>query len=134
MFTAITPPFHPNHRARWVGYLIRQERQRKEKTQGNLARELGFSISTISNIESGLAYANVQRTSCVLHQLGVSPYSIIESIAAQQRIHVMLRSDPQIRAALSSMKHRAWHQSKPSYQPVVADKAYDTPDQSRGSS
>ena len=114
---------------KWVGYIIRRERQRRSMTQSFLAGELGFGMSAISTIEAGNAYANIVRTMHLLRKLEIAPGLSIEAIMAQQSIHAMLNRAPQTRVKPTALIRPASFQPRFSYLPVVADKAVDMPDQ-----
>ncbi len=123
-------PLHlSENQGKWVGYIIRRERQRRSLTQTFLAEELGFGMSAISSIEAGNAYANILRTMSLLQKLEIAPGLSIEAIMAQQSIHAMLNRAPQTRVKPTVLIRPASFQPRFSYLPVVADKAFDMPDQ-----
>jgi len=66
--------------ADWVGYILKLERQRRSLTQTHIASELGFGMSYVSTIESGSAFANIDRTMMLIHFLGIDSCTCIGAI------------------------------------------------------
>ncbi len=131
---------HPNKpsvrrtMAKWMGYIVKMERQRQSVTQTSIASELGFGMSYISTIEAGFAFKNIRRTIAVINHLSLDPGTCFAAIEAQAIIHHFLLEQFQKMRKQSAIRHYQWSQSKLSYHPIVADKAHDKPDQSRASS
>lgn len=118
--------------AGWIGYIIKLERQRHSITQTHLASELGFGMSYVSTIESGNAFANIERTMKLIRFFGINSCTCIGAIEAQLTIQKLLQ-ESQKREKQRASQRPQWNQSTLSYHQVVADKAIDTPDQSHAS-
>lgn len=119
--------------AKWVGYILRLERQRRSLTQTHLASELGFGMSYVSTIESGNAFANIDRTLMLIHFFGINSGMCIGAIEAQITIQKLLR-ESQKHQKQSAAEHPRRRRSTPSYPLVVADKVIDRQDRSHASS
>ena len=130
---SLHPAVAPSLEERWVGYMIRLERQRRSITQLLLAGELGYGMSSISTLEAGHAYANIKRTHKVFHRLGIEPGLCLEAIKAQRAIHSLLLDQGRREAAGPVWHHHPYFQSDAAYLPVVADTACDRPGRAPGS-
>ncbi len=119
--------------AGWVGYIIRLERQRQSLTQTHLASELGFGMSYVSTIESGNTFANIERTMMLIEFFGINSCTCFGAIEAHIMIQELLQ-ESQSREKRRANRRPQSNQSTLSYHQVVADRALDTPGQSRASS
>lgn len=120
--------------ADWVGYILKLERQRRSLTQTHIASELGFGMSYVSTIESGSAFANIDRTMMLIHFFGIDSCTCIGAIKAHIMIQRLLLQESQKRQKRNANRRPQRSQSTLSYHQVVADKSTDTPDQWRASS
>ena len=124
------------HRAAadWVGYILKLERQRHSLTQTHIASELGFGMSYVSTIESGNAFANIDRTMMLIHFFGIDSCTCIGAIKAHIMIQRLLLQESQKRQKRNANRRPQRSQSTLSYHQVVADRPIDTPNQWRVSS
>ncbi len=102
---------------RWVGYMIRRERQRRQVTQQMIAGYLGFGMSAISTIEAGDSYANMKRTLRVLSLLGIETSLCLAAVSAQQVIHRLLLAHAQREEAGNPAGHYPKTSPEPPYPP-----------------
>lgn len=117
----------------WIGYIIRQERQRKAVTQQLLAGELEFGMSAISTLESGNVYANFRRTLQVLDRLQIEAGISLAAISAQEAIHRLLEDCSQNLPEDCTGSYPSYSKAYRPYLPSVADTVCDMLDQVRES-
>jgi transcriptional regulator with XRE-family HTH domain len=118
----------------WIGYVLRQERRRRERTQLSIADRLGFGMSAVSLIERGHAYANFNRTLMVFHELGLEASTWLAAISALTALHgCLLNSNQTLEATIASLRPDG---SPPSFEclPRVSEMSADRRDQGLGSS
>ena len=129
----LLPAIAPRIEERWIGYMIRQERQRQSITQLLLAGELGYGMSSISTLEAGHAYANIKRTHRVFQRLGLEAGLCLAAIKAQEAIHSLLPKGGRKGAGDLLGNHPLYLQPAVEYLPIVADIARGRPDRALGS-
>jgi len=70
-------PGVPEFKAKWVGALIKREREENSWTQAELARRAGLAKQVISNIERGSVVGSINTLAAVAHALDLTMHDII---------------------------------------------------------
>ncbi len=61
-----------------IGQRLRELRQEKSMSQGDIAKKLGVHRSYISGIERGVRNPTVKNVERIAEALGVSPYTLLQ--------------------------------------------------------
>lgn len=69
-----------------LGHRIQHFREKAGKSQEELARFLGISVTSVSNIERGANYPSFENFIKIINYLGVSPNAVMLDVADEPQI------------------------------------------------